>query len=135
MQKNPMTATNCVLVVDDDDGIREALCELLADAGHSAVSVANGKAALDYLRSTGVRPCVILLDLMMPVMDGETFRREQLADPALREIPVLLLTAAGRDAASRVPADGVLLKPVSLDDTLAAIARHCPAAEESSGQS
>ena len=94
-----------------------------------------GKAALDYLRSTGLHPCVILLDLMMPVMDGETFRREQLADPALREIPVLLITAAGREAAARVPADGVLLKPVSLDDTLAAVARHCPRKEAGGGRS
>ena len=121
-----MNADDCVLVVDDDDGIREALCELLADAGHAAVSVANGQAALDYLRSSGQVPCLILLDLMMPIMDGETFRRQQLADPTLRTIPVVLLTAAGREAAAKVPADGVLLKPVTLDDTLAAIARHCP---------
>jgi two-component system, chemotaxis family, chemotaxis protein CheY len=120
-----MRSSNCVLVVDDDDGIREALCELLVDAGHGAVSVPNGQAALDYLRGSDRQPCVILLDLMMPVMDGATFRREQLADPALRDIPVLLLTAAGREAASRISADGILLKPVSLEDTLSAVARHC----------
>ncbi len=123
-----MKSEECVLVVDDDDGIREALVELLADAGHPAVSVANGQAALDYLRSSRQRPCLILLDLMMPIMDGETFRRLQLADPNLRGIPVVVLTAAGREAAARVPADGILLKPVTLDDTLAAIERHCPCA-------
>ncbi len=121
-----MTSGPCVLVVDDDDSIREAMSELLVDAGHEVVSAANGKAALDYLRQAPRPPCVILLDLMMPVMDGETFRREQLADPALSRIPVVLLTAAGRSAAARVPADGVLLKPVTLEDALAAIARHCP---------
>jgi CheY-like chemotaxis protein len=121
-----MKRDDCVLVVDDDDGIREALVELLADAGHPAISVANGQAALDYLRAAGKPPCLILLDLMMPIMDGETFRQQQLADPVLRRIPVVVLTAAGREAASKVPADGVLLKPVSLDDTLAAIHRHCP---------
>jgi CheY-like chemotaxis protein len=120
-----MNPDGCVLVVDDDDGIREALCELLADAGHPAVSVANGQAALEYLRTAPKQPCLILLDLMMPIMDGETFRKVQLADPVLRSIPVVVLTAAGREAAARVPADGVLLKPVSLDDTLAAIERHC----------
>ncbi len=52
-----MKSDECVLVVDDDDGIREALVELLADAGHPAVSVANGQAALDYLRSSRKRPC------------------------------------------------------------------------------
>jgi two-component system, chemotaxis family, chemotaxis protein CheY len=123
-----MKPDDCVLVVDDDDGIREALCELLADAGHAAVSVANGQAALDYLRNAPKQPCLILLDLMMPIMDGETFRRKQLADPDLRRIPVVVLTAAGREAASRVPADGILLKPVTLDETLAAIQRHCPCA-------
>jgi CheY-like chemotaxis protein len=123
-----MKPDECVLVVDDDDGIREALCELLADAGHSAVSVANGQAALDYLRKSPKMPCLILLDLMMPIMDGETFRRKQLADPDLCSIPVVVLTAAGREAASRVPADGILLKPVTLDETLAAIHRHCPCA-------
>jgi CheY-like chemotaxis protein len=121
-----MKSDDCVLVVDDDDGIREALVELLADAGHAAISVANGQAALDYLRRAHTPPCLILLDLMMPIMDGETFRQKQLADPVLRRIPVVVLTAAGREAASKVPADGVLLKPVTLDETLAAIHRHCP---------
>jgi CheY-like chemotaxis protein len=121
-----MKRGSCILVVDDDDSIREALSELLQDAGHQVVSMPNGKAALDYLRQADEIPCVILLDLMMPVMDGETFRREQLADPALRDIPVLLLTAAGRAAAARVPANGILLKPVTLEDALAAIAQHCP---------
>jgi CheY-like chemotaxis protein len=120
-----MPRASCILVVDDDDSIREALSELLADAGYQVDSAANGKAALEYLRRADSAPCVILLDLMMPVMDGETFRREQLADPALRDIPVVLLTAAGRQAAARVPANGLLLKPVSLDDALAAIAQHC----------
>jgi CheY-like chemotaxis protein len=123
-----MKSAPCVLVVDDDDSIREAMSELLVDAGHDVASVANGKAALEYLRQAPQPPCVILLDLMMPVMDGETFRREQLADPALKSIPVVLLTAAGRTAAARVSADGVLLKPVTLEDALAAIARHCPGA-------
>src|SRR3954470_23175677 len=83
-----------VLVVDDDQDIREALCDLLADAGYRAASVANGKEALIYLKS-GELPCVILLDLMMPVMDGWEFRRQQQGDPRLSKIPVVVITAAG----------------------------------------
>src|SRR5215510_8699670 len=68
-------STQRVLVVDDDQDIRDALCELLRDEGYEAIAVANGEEALTYLKG-GNLPCVILLDLMMPVMDGWEFRRQ-----------------------------------------------------------
>jgi CheY-like chemotaxis protein len=83
-----------VLVVDDDASFRSALREQLETEGYSVVEAANGLAALGRLRG-GLRPSVIVFDLMMPVMDGWDFRDGQLNDPELRDIPVVLVTAAG----------------------------------------
>lgn len=115
-----------VLVVDDDEDIRESLCALLEDEGHRVAQAANGMEALGYLRENlPALPCVILLDLMMPVMDGATFRAEQLRDPALREIPVVVITAAGPQAIARLSATHIVRKPLKIESVLEAIARHC----------
>src|SRR5262245_54448858 len=106
-----------ILIVDDDEAIRESLCDILSDEGRPAVAVANGEQALDFLR-TEPRPCVILLDLMMPVMDGATFRARQLEDPTLSTIPVAIITAAGANASAGVVADVVLIKPLRIDSVL-----------------
>jgi CheY-like chemotaxis protein len=90
-------APNTVLIIDDDLPVRTALRELFETEGYAVTLAANGRAALNHLRK-GLRPCVILLDLMMPVMDGWDFRQEQLADPDVRDIPVVILTAAGFSA-------------------------------------
>jgi CheY-like chemotaxis protein len=90
-------APDTVLVVDDDLSVRTALKELFETEGYEVEMAANGRAALTHLRG-GLRPCVILLDLMMPIMDGWDFRAEQLADPELRDIPVFILTAVGFSA-------------------------------------
>jgi CheY-like chemotaxis protein len=113
-----------VLVVDDDQDIREALCDLLVDAGYRADSVANGKEALVYLNSREL-PCVILLDLMMPVMDGWEFRRCQQGDPRLAKIPVVVITAAGNQGANSIIAERVLPKPLHIDRVLEAIQQYC----------
>jgi CheY-like chemotaxis protein len=115
-----------ILVVDDDRDIRESLCELLEDEGHRTIGAANGKEALEILRSGGL-PCVILLDIMMPVMDGPTFRAAQLSDPGLRAIPVAIITAGGKDAANGLDAQALLLKPLLLEDVLDVVGRFCPA--------
>jgi CheY-like chemotaxis protein len=83
-----------VLIVDDDSAVRTALKELFETEGYTVVMAANGRAALNRLKE-GFRPGVVLLDLMMPVMDGWDFRTQQLQEPALRDIPVFILTAAG----------------------------------------
>jgi CheY-like chemotaxis protein len=90
-------APDTVLVVDDDLSVRTALKELFETEGYAVALAANGRAALNHLRG-GLRPCVILLDLMMPVMDGWDFRAEQLADPELKDLPVFILTAVGFSA-------------------------------------
>ena len=92
-----------VLVVDDDAPLMEGLLELLEEEGCTVVSAPNGREALDRLRE-GLRPDVILLDLVMPVMNGWEFRREQLANDNLKSIPVVVLTAAGFPS-SRVKAE------------------------------
>jgi CheY-like chemotaxis protein len=113
-----------VLVVEDDEQIREALCELLAEAGYRAVGVGNGQEALTYL-ANGQHPCLIVLDLMMPVMDGWQFRREQQRDPALATIPVLVVTAAGNRTGDELTNVDVIAKPFRMEELMAAIERNC----------
>ena len=86
--------THTVLVIEDDTDVRNALAELLSTEGYAVSLTADGGEALDKLRA-GLRPSVILLDLMMPNVDGWDFRRAQLDDPTLAAIPVILLTASG----------------------------------------
>ncbi len=120
-----MHERNFILVVDDDDDIRDSICNLLEDEGHEVFCVANGQQALDALHSQGL-PCLILLDLMMPVMDGAEFRRRQLADAQLSDVPVVLITAAGQSVAKTVPSNQVLPKPLKVDALLQAVNTYCP---------
>jgi CheY-like chemotaxis protein len=83
-----------ILVVDDDLAVLNALTELLESEGYKVATAIDGLEALGQLRG-GLRPCVIVLDLMMPVMDGWDFRHEQMKDQALRDIPVVVITATG----------------------------------------
>ena len=109
-----------VMVIDDDDDIRETLAGLLEDEGYAVAAFASGQDALVALRA-GTAPRVILLDLMMPVMDGAEFRREQLADPRLADIPVILVTAAGLERLDRREYSEVLRKPLKIDRVLEVI--------------
>lgn len=111
-----------IMVVEDDEGIREALCDLLDTEGFSVTSAVHGADALIKLRDDNAeRPDVILLDLMMPVMDGWSFRAEQRDDPALSEIPVIVITASRQaDVASLAP-KAFLKKPIDFDELLKAI--------------
>jgi CheY-like chemotaxis protein len=115
-----------VLVVEDDDDLRESLVELLQLEGFEVSASANGREALERLRAPG-RPSAIVLDLMMPVMSGAEFRAEQLRDPALADIPVLLLTAAhdGRRQAEALRVARYFAKPVAVEALLAALREHC----------
>jgi len=115
-----------VLVVEDNDNTREALVLLLQAEGFDTDGVANGLDALRALRE-GHDACLILLDLMMPVMDGWTFRFEQRRDPELADIPVAVLSATIDPAqeASRMAAVAGLQKPVNLDVLLDLVAQYC----------
>jgi CheY-like chemotaxis protein len=115
-----------VLVVEDDDTIRESLVDFLGDNGYPAVGAVHGRDALNKLR-TEPPPCLIVLDLMMPVMDGQTFRERQLQDPVLSEIPTVVMSAH-RDVehlAEEISAAGYLKKPLKLDELLRLVQRHC----------
>ena len=81
----------CVLIVEDDTDVREMMDLLLTSIGYRTVTAPNGAIALERLRED--RPCMVLLDLMMPVMTGWEFRKRQLADPQLASIPVLCMSA------------------------------------------
>jgi len=105
-----------VLLVDDDFAILDGVSDFLEGEGFSVVSASNGIDALNQLRS-GLRVDVIVLDVMMPLMDGWDFRAEQLADPSLRDIPVVVISACGfaRDTLyQQFKAHEVLSKPLEL---------------------
>jgi CheY-like chemotaxis protein len=118
-----------VLLVEDDDDIRTDLAELLRLKGYSVQTAANGAEALDRLRDPEL-PCLILLDLMMPVMDGWQFREAQLQDDTLAEVPVVVITGIAEDTAA-LQAKKVLRKPVRLDDLVSTIRGYCAAASDS----
>ncbi len=112
-----------VLLVEDDFDLRETAAEVLAADGYQVACAVDGGHALELLRG-GLRPFAILLDLMMPGMDGAGFRAAQLQDPTIAAIPVIVMSAdqdaslAGRD----LGAVQVLRKPTLLEDLLAALA-------------
>jgi CheY-like chemotaxis protein len=106
-----------VLVVEDDASVREMMAEFLHLEGFRPVTVANGREALAYLQNGG-EAGVILLDLMMPVMTGFDFRREQQLDPALAAIPVIVLSANVGDEAADMQTAAAFRKPVDLDEVI-----------------
>jgi CheY-like chemotaxis protein len=118
-----------VLVVEDDADIRETTVEALADHGYDVLSAGNGREALDTLRGASHLPCVILLDLMMPVMNGREFRREQVRDAAIAHIPVVVVSAFADAAkeARQLGAVACLEKPLTLSALLATAKRYCAA--------
>jgi CheY-like chemotaxis protein len=83
-----------ILIVDDDKEVRSALAEMLEGEGYAVTGAHNGREALQLMRG-GLHPAVILLDLMMPVMDGWDFRSEQERDPAFARVPVVIVSASG----------------------------------------
>ncbi len=109
-----MTDPFDVLVVEDDDDVREALLLLLDNEGVHAVGATDGLDALGRIEA-GFRPSLILLDLMMPVMDGEKFLRARKANPALASIPVVVVSAMQRMRVDPVEldVDEMIPKPVN----------------------
>jgi len=117
--------THCpVLIVEDDEDLRDMMAQMLTIEGFNTATAANGREALEYLHSTG-KPNVILLDLMMPVMDGWEFRRQQKADPELAPVPVIVLSALDPPRAATVDADAFLKKPLDFDRLLELVRDHC----------
>ena len=117
-----------VLVVDDDPDIRDSLSDVLKDEGYQVATAVDGRDALNKLRGEGCAPCLILLDLMMPVMSGPQFYAEQQRDPALAQIPVVIVSADGniRQKAASLGRD-YIAKPVRIEQVLDVVDRHCAA--------
>src|SRR5438067_8037587 len=114
-----------VMIVEDDPDTREMLERFLQLEGFDVRTAANGELALKALEADSSL-CVILLDLMMPVMNGWQFRQAQASDPKLARIPVVVVTASGsREDIPVIEADGWLSKPVDFDRLLATIEPLC----------
>lgn len=114
-----------VLVVEDDDDIRFVVADVLRDEGYGVATSPNGLEALQYLRTATTLPGVILLDLMMPVMDGGTFLQHLSGEPLWSEIPVVIMTARGRQFASVPQVVETLAKPVTLHELLDTVEQVC----------
>jgi two-component system, chemotaxis family, chemotaxis protein CheY len=121
-----MTRANAaaVLVIDDDPDIREIVSLVLESVGYLALAAKDGEDALRILRA-GVPVKLILLDMMMPGMDGWRFRECQRRDPQLEAIPLIVLTGDGRaaDKAEQIDAVGFLRKPVDLPELLEVVSK------------
>jgi CheY-like chemotaxis protein len=120
MPELPAVDPRSVLVVDDDESIRETLCELVEMGGCSAVAAANGAEALKILLRH--RPCLMILDLLMPVMTGQELLEAIRAVPALESLPVLIATSAPARAPAGVP---VIAKPIDIQTVWDWMRRSC----------
>jgi CheY-like chemotaxis protein len=109
------------LVVDDDEGIREAMIDLLSMEGYDVLCAENGCVALALMQQAALPPFVILLDLNMPVMDGYQVLAELRQDATRATIPVIVMTANRVTHEDLVGAVGLVPKPVAVDDLLLAV--------------
>lgn len=114
-----------VLIVEDDDDLRTDLAFMLKRKGFTVATAANGADALSHIRDDGV-PRLILLDLMMPTMDGWTMRQVLLQHPSLENVPVVILSGASElEEEARSLGAGFLAKPVDLERLYQVVATHC----------
>jgi CheY-like chemotaxis protein len=113
-----------ILVVEDNDDVREMMAVTLELEGHRVSTAVNGRDALEKLKA-GEKPCVILLDLMMPVMNGWEFRRVIEHDPALADVPVVVISAATGEIVKNTRADAFISKPIDMDRLLDVVCDLC----------
>ncbi len=121
-----------ILVVEDDPLVRQALTELIEEAGYTVAQVADGVQALSYLKECAQLPSLILLDLMMPRMNGFEFRLRQQSNPYLMRIPVVALSAYAYRQSQQLPLNvtALLPKPVDVDHLFQLIATYCSVEQE-----
>ena len=113
-----------VLIIEDDIDIREILELTLKVEGFDVLTAPNGAEAFKVL-ATGRVPCLILLDLMMPVMDGWEFAQKIENKPDLSSIPIVLVTAYSEKAKSVKKALSIIPKPINYDDLVSTVKAHC----------
>ncbi len=123
MMSDQIGKCKSILVVEDEKGIQEVIKMALEMEGYKVKTADNGKAGLELLPKMET-PCLILLDLMMPVMNGWQFAEAISQDMTLATIPVVIVTAYG-DRAMSIPAKGVLKKPIDLDLLLNTVKKWC----------
>lgn len=111
-----------VVVVDDEPGFCETVKDLLEDEGYAVEIAMDGRAGLDLLRRLAARPCLLVLDLIMPELDGAAVYRELLADPRLAAIPVVFATSDPTRAPDGAP---VMAKPLTVDRLLQVVRGSC----------
>ncbi len=112
-----------ILLAEDDEDLREAMVDTLSEAGYTIEAVANGRDAIEWLEDRAHPPKLILLDLMMPVMDGWQFLEEREKTPKAASVPVVVLSAAGNFARAN-DAVGFIRKPIAVKPLLAVVARY-----------
>jgi CheY-like chemotaxis protein len=122
MVKEP-SECHSILVVEDDDDIRNAIVDLLETEGYKTESAINGKDALEKLGEIE-RPCLVLLDMMMPIMNGRQFLDEVMKDSTLAPIPVLIVSAVA-DKTNTEGSVGFLKKPIDIDVVLDVVSQYC----------
>jgi CheY-like chemotaxis protein len=126
-----MNPNGNVLIVEDDPEMREMLTRLLTTQGFYAVGAEDGLEALHLLRTVRHRgpqtPCLVLLDLTMPRLGGDGFRRAQLNDPIIAGVPVAVMSGAvdARQRAETLGAVATLTKPIDLDVLIEVVRRYC----------
>ena len=114
-----------ILVVDDDPEVRQSMSFFLDAKGYSVVEAENGQEALEVLKRIRRFPCLVVLDLFMPVLNGREFLKRLAQDPVLRDIPVIVVS--GNDNFD-VPLEGVaayLRKPVKPDRLVEIVDQYC----------
>ncbi|ADO68111.1 response regulator [Stigmatella aurantiaca] len=116
------TSRGSILIVEDDEDIRAAMAELLENEGFEISVASNGQEGLEVIEQMP-RPCLVLLDLMMPVMSGEDFLRHLRKHPVFHSLPVIIVTASGRQPLPG--AQGILKKPFEIGELFATVAAHC----------
>ena len=119
-----MSDDDVVVVVEDEEEARTFLVQILKYEGFNAIGFANGLEALEYLQKAEP-PCLIVLDLLMPMMDGPQFRAAQLSDPRLAKIPVVVVTALEPSAAVGLSPLRVFRKPVDVEGLIKVVRENC----------
>lgn len=116
-------AASSILIIEDDDVIRESITELMEDEGYDVAAVENGKVGIDYLSATQRLPDLILLDLMMPVMDGFAFCVTKANQPSWSQIPTLVMSADGHVTQKReqTGAQDYIKKPLDILDLISRV--------------